>query len=107
MAGAMARIAYIGDDGNTYGIREDASNATAVGNTVNNTAPRAPSGLRPRYILLAHPTTGRERKIVIGDPANALWTAATSSTVSLPDFNAAMVGVAYVTRGRMGERRFG
>jgi hypothetical protein len=107
MAGIMTRCEYLGDDGNTYGIKCDASNATAVGNVVNNTAPRPPAGLRPRYLLLAHPTSGKERKIVIGSPANALWTSSTSTTVNLPDFNALMAPVAYITRGRMGERRFG
>jgi hypothetical protein len=107
MAGLMTRVAYISEDGNTYHERQDASNATAVGNVVNLTAARLPSGTRPRYLLLAHPSTGRERKIVIGDPANPLWTAATSSTINLPDFNNDMAPVAYLTRGRMGERRFG
>jgi hypothetical protein len=107
MAGSMTRTAYISENGNTYAIRQDASNATAVGNVVNLTAGRPPSGLRPRYLLLAHPSTGRERKIEIGDPANPLWTATESSTVNLPDFNNAMANVAYITRGRMGERRFG
>lgn len=107
MAGTMGRFAYIGDDGTTYAVKEDSSNAAAVGNVANTTAPRPVSGLKPRYLLLAHPTNGKERKIVIGDPANPLWTAAAPSTINLPDFNNLMAPVAYITRGRMGERRFG
>jgi hypothetical protein len=105
MAGVMTRIAYISDNGTTYSVRMDASNATAVGNTVDLTSGDPPSRLRPRYLLLAHPTNGRERKLTIGDPTNALWTALTASTVNLPDFNNAMAAVAYITRGRIGEKR--
>jgi hypothetical protein len=105
MAGLMTRIAYVSDNGNTYGVRVDASNAAAVGDTVDLLAADPPKRLRPRYLLLAHPTTGKERKIVIGDVTNALWTATVSTTVNLPDFNNAMANVAYITRGRIGERR--
>lgn len=104
MAGAMARYAYISDDGNTYKVHMDISNALSAGNTPDSASPDLPKRHKPRFVLAAHPTTGRERRIVIGDPANGLWTGATA-TVSLPDFAALMAPTAFVVRGRIGERR--
>jgi hypothetical protein len=100
----MARYAYISDDGNTYKIHQDISNALSAGNTPDSASPDVPKRMKPRHVLAAHPTTGRERRIVIGDPANGLWTGATT-TISLPDFAALMAPTAYVVRGRIGERR--
>lgn len=104
MAGAMARYAYISDDTNTYKVRMDISNALSAGNTPDAASPDLPRRFKPRHILAAHPVTGRERSIVIGDPANALWVGGTL-VISLPDFAAAMAATNYVVRGRIGERR--
>jgi hypothetical protein len=106
VAGAIARYAYISDDTVAYKVHMDISNALSAGNTPNTANPDMPRRYHPRYILAAHPTTGRERKIVIGDPANALWVGGTA-TINLPDFAAAMAPAAYVVRGRIGERRLG
>jgi hypothetical protein len=106
MAGAMAPTKYISDDGNTYKFRQDASNATAVGNVAATTAVEPPKRYHLRYILAQHPTTFRERRIVVGDPANARWVGGTT-TISLPDFDAAMAATTYLIKGRIGERRFG
>jgi hypothetical protein len=105
MAGDMTRVAYVSDNTVTYGIRQDASNAAAVGNVENLTAADPPSRLEPRYALFAHPTTGRERKIVIGSISNPLWTRLDSTTVNLPDFDALMAPVGFILRGRIGEKR--
>jgi hypothetical protein len=104
MAGLMTKIVYTSDDGSDYVVKEDASNAAAAGNTTTTANPSLPKRHKPRHILAAHPTTGRERAIVIGDPANALWVGGTS-TISLPDFAAAMAATTYLVRGRIGERR--
>lgn len=104
MAGTMERVAYHSDDGADYVIKQDTSNATAAGNTTATGNPNLPRRYKPRYVLAAHPTTGRERRIVIGDPANALWTAS-GGTISLPDFNSSMAATAFLVRGRIGERR--
>jgi hypothetical protein len=63
--------------------------------------------MHPRYILARHPTTGRERKIVIGSPTNPLWlgSGAGSGTITLPDFNSLMDPTVFVVMGRIGERR--
>jgi hypothetical protein len=106
MAGLMEKVVYTSDDGVDYVIKQDATNAAAAGNSGGTGNPNLPGPYHPRYILAAHPTTGRERKIVIGDPANALWVGGTS-TISLPDFGAAMAATTFNVRGRIGERRFG
>jgi hypothetical protein len=106
MAGAMARYNYVSDDGTTYRVRQDISNALSAGNTPASVTADKPGRMKPRYILAAHPTTARERRIVIGDPANGLWTGATN-IISLPDFAAAMAATNFVVRGRIGERRLG
>lgn len=106
MAGAMAKYAYISDDGNTYKVHMDISNALSAGNTPNAASPDVPKRYKPRFVLAAHPTTGRERRIVIGDPANDLWVGGTT-TIQLPDFANLMAPAAFVVRGRIGERRLG
>jgi hypothetical protein len=102
----MGRFNYVSDDGTTYRMTQDASNAAAAGNVAATVTVGLPKRFKPRHILAAHPTTGRERRIAIGDPANALWTGGTT-TISLPDFNALMAPTAFVVRGRIGERRLG
>lgn len=106
MAGVMARFNYISDNTVTYAVPLDASNGAAVANPVASSLLSKPGRLKMRYILAAHPTTGRERRIVICDPANPIWVG-TTNTVNLPDFNAAMASTAYIIRGRIGERRLG
>lgn len=104
MAGPMGRYEYISDSGDTHVVRLDASNAAAQGATASTAPVDLPGRTKPRYILARHPTTGRERKIVICDPANGLFTGATT-TISLPDFGAAMAATNFVVAGRIGERR--
>jgi hypothetical protein len=102
----MTRVDYVSDNGSTYRLRMDASNATAAGNAAATVAVDLPKRTQPRYVLAQHPTSGRERRIVIADPTSALWTGGTT-TISLPDFNAAMAATNYNIRGRIGERRLG
>jgi hypothetical protein len=105
MAGASTHVDYISDDGSTYRLKMDSSNATDVGNTAATSSVHLPGGYHPRYILCTHPTTGRERKVIVGDPANALFVGGDSS-VDLWDFTTnPSAHVAYAVLSRIGERR--
>lgn len=104
MAGPMGRFTYISDDGNTYVMRLDASNAAAVGATAAAAGQQFPKGWVPRYVLAAHPTSGRERKIVVTDPSLAIWPGP-GGTISLTDY-AVNTAASYGILGRVGERRY-
>lgn len=107
MAGTMGRFDYISDNGTTYEIRLDSSNAAVVGAVAATSVLSKPSNIKPRYILAQHPTTGRERKLVVCDPAAAIWTGA-GGTVSLADYSTALPFNAtnFNVRGRIGEKRY-
>jgi hypothetical protein len=105
MAGASTHIEYTSDDGFPYRVKQDASNATAAGNPAATAATHLPGGYHPRYILATHPTTGRERKIVIAAPDNPLFVGGTS-TITLTDFTTTpSAQVAYAVLSRVGEKR--
>lgn len=105
MAGAMTHVEYISDDGSNYRVRQDSSNATDVGNAAAVSPNHLPGGYHPRYILATHPTTGRERRIIIADPANPLFVGGDSS-VDLWDFTTnPSAHVAYNVLSRVGEKR--
>jgi hypothetical protein len=105
MAGPATHVDYISDDGVTYRLRMDASNAAAAGNGAATVTAHLPGGYRPRYVLATHPTTGRERKIVISDPTNALFVGGDSS-ISLEEYSGThSATVAHAVLSRIGERR--
>lgn len=105
MAGATAHYAYISDDGNTYRLRGDVSNNLSAGNTPLASGPNLPHGYHPRYVNASHPATARERRIVIGDPANALFVGG-DVAIDLVDFGATpSVTTSYNVLSRVGERR--
>ena len=105
MAGAMTAIDYVSDDTGHYRVKMDSSNATDAGNIAATVPTHLPGGYHPRYILATHPTTGRERKIVVGDPTNALWVGGDIS-INLWDFTTnPSAHVAYAVLSRVGERR--
>jgi hypothetical protein len=104
----MGKFSYISDDGNTYTIRMDASNASAVSASAaaSTARPNLPHGYRTRYLLAAHPTSGKERRIQVTDSTVGLWDGSTN-TISLPDFAASPVAAAtYVVTARVGEKRY-
>lgn len=106
MSGPATHIQYTSDDGAGYRVRMDASNATAAANAAATSTVHVPSGYEPRYILATHPTTGRERKIVIGDPTNALWVGG-SSSISLEEYSGAhSTAMAHAVLSRVGEKRY-
>jgi hypothetical protein len=104
MAGPMGRFSYVSDDGTTYVMRLDASNAAAVGGTAAAPGVQFPKGRVPRYLLAQHPTSGRERRIVVPDPASATWTGS-GGTISLTDY-ATNAAANFNILGRVGERRY-
>jgi len=106
VAGPSTHINYDSDDGETYRIRMDASNAAAAGNAAATSTVHLPSGYRPRYVLATHPTTNRQRKIVIGSPSNALFVGGTS-TISIEEFSGThSTTVSHPVLSRVGERRY-
>jgi hypothetical protein len=105
MAGAKGVFNYVSDDGSTYRIKMDASNAAAIGNVAATSAVHMPGGYHPRYILATNATTGRERKLVVGSPTNALFVGGTS-TVTIEDYSTSpSAQVAHDVLARIGERR--
>lgn len=106
MAGMMGPYNYVSDDGNTYRIRMDQTNAAAVGADAATTAVPKPGTIHPRYLLAKHPTTGNERRITCPDPTNTLWVGdGTVQVISLRDYDTNLA-VNFLVAGRMGERRF-
>lgn len=85
MAGRMGWYQYVSDNGTTYKIRQDQTNAVAVGaaaEPVPSTHARYPGTWKPRYIRverMSDPngdgTGGRlmTRNIPIGDLTEAVW----------------------------------
>lgn len=107
MSGPLGRYAYISDDGSTYSLRMDASNAVAVGNTVDAASPDLPRNYHPRYILATDSSDGSSRKLVVGDPTNALFVGPGTGTVSIADFDAdPNTTTAHSVRSRVGEKRY-
>lgn len=105
MAGSMTHVNYLSDDGKPYRFRMDASNATAAGNAAATSTDRLPSGYVPRYILATEPVSGRERKIVVCDPASGLWVGGTA-TITIEDYRTSpSAQVAHGVFSRVGEKR--
>lgn len=113
MAGPMARYTYNSDNGQTYRIAMDSSNASAVGAVANPGPTNKPGRLKPRYILCKHPTTGRERALTVTDPAAPVWAGLDGEppgidTITIHDFSVfPSVATVYNVLGRIGERRLG
>jgi hypothetical protein len=106
VAGSMGAYDYVSDDGGTYRIRLDDTNAAAVGAVAATTAVPKPGTIHPRYLLAQHPTTGRERRITCPNPANTLWVGdGTQQLISLRDYDTNLA-VNFLVAGRIGERRF-
>jgi len=104
MAGPMRAIDYVSDDGATYRMRLDASNGTVAGGVAATSTLVYPRGWVPRYVLAQHPTTGRERRIIVPDPGSALWTGG-GGTLTLRDYGD-NTDKAFNIRGHVGERRY-
>lgn len=99
--GRRGTFEYTTDDGETVVYTGDLTVGLAVGNTLASASARPTSVnskyLRGRYVLMqseAEPEV--KKKVIIGDPANALFAAVASSTRIIN-------GVTYVSTGRVGE----
>lgn len=107
MAGTRSTYTYHSDDGTDYIASLDTSNALAAGFTPQAGNPNLPRSYHMRYVLGQHPTTGRERKVYVPAPDNAMFVGGTAS-VTLTDFTTTpSAQVAYAIKGRIGERRLG
>lgn len=102
--GPRGTFTYQAGNGVTYNISLDRSVATAVGNTLSTNAalPVISSGgvipLSPRYILVRSVDEPSKRKrIIIGDPDNALFASAAASNVTIN-------GEVFTVTGRVGEK---
>lgn len=96
---------YISDNGTTYQRKSIDVVATALGNTAEalGAHARLPSQIKPRYVLGKDATTGREVRMIIGDPANTIWTTAT--TVAYPNPRTTGTRTLNVA-GRIAEKRY-
>ncbi len=116
MAGAEAHYQYASDDGTTYKIKLDASNAVVTGSgcVAATTQPALPKGYHPRHVWVADSTdvtagrtpTNRRRKLTVCTAAGTLFVG-TQTTATLPDFSVTpSVAVSWNNEGKIGERRF-
>jgi hypothetical protein len=105
MAGPKSSVDYVSDDGNTYRLRMDSSNAAHAGNGAATATVGLPSGYEPRYVWAQSPSGGR-RKIIICDPTNALFVGG-DSAMDLIDFSTQPSAiVSHTVLSRVGERRY-
>lgn len=102
MVGALGYFQYISDDGNTYKVKTDASNAALTGGVGSTTDPMLPHGYYPRYIL-AESASGNRRKVPVMDPASDVWTGVASTIAQVEGGVAGTVS--YGITARIGEKR--
>ncbi len=116
MAGAMGKFTYTADNGTSYVIRADVSNAAVTGAAMVATTGRSnlPKSIKARHVWVLDNTdvtggrtpSGRKRKLTVGTTAGTLFTGA-ATTATLPDFNVSpSVQVVWNVQGIIGERRF-
>jgi hypothetical protein len=108
MAGPKASVEYTSDNGSTYKMKMDGSNAAAVGGEpASDSLADVPRRMRPRYVLAQHPTTGVQRKIVIPTVDHPLWPVS-GGTLTIDDFSVrpSSITTAYLVKGRIGEKRY-
>lgn len=106
MAGITTRIEYVSDNGtHYYKLNPDWQN-TIAGNAAATATLPLPKGTEPRYRMMMDPATGREWKVVVGDPTSSFWTSAPGtahgSSIDVP-VGETITGP--VRAGAIGERR--
>lgn len=108
MAGSLGYYDYVSDNGSTYVIAQDDTNALAVGNTAS--APGGtgiPTEVKPRYVTytasvgVGAAARRLNRRIVVGDAASAAWTAPAPVTLNVETTGA----VAFTPSSATGELR--
>lgn len=106
MAGPASRIEYISDNGTHYTTSNPNWQNTIAGNAAATATALKPSGIERRYRLVLDPGTGREWKVVVGNPASTFWTNSPGTTLSgttiVSNGEAIIDGV---LAGAIGERR--
>ena len=102
MAGPMGFFNYDSDDGNTYRVKLDASNTTALGGAASSNFNWYPRGWVLRKILCENATYGR-RSVPAPDPTDAHWVG-TTNTVALDVAGVATAPTFNIT-ARIGEKR--
>jgi hypothetical protein len=112
----MGKFTYTADNGTSYVIRADTSNAGVTGAAMVATTGRAtlPRSIKPRHVWVIDNTdttggrtpSGRKRKLIVGTTAGTLFTGAVT-TATLPDFGPTpSVAAVWNVQGIIGERRF-
>lgn len=114
MAGSRKWVKYKTDGGQFYSVNLDESNAEAAGfaditiadEIAGTVPPLLPKGYEMRYVNVSEPSSGSNRKIYVGDPANGL---VTGSIISLllwvfSDASNVSSAVSWVVRSFVGER---
>lgn len=75
MAGSIKWVRYVADNGQTYAVRMDESNAIAGGfddQVSGQTTAELPKGTTMRYVNVLEPQTGTRRRLYLGKPTNPL-----------------------------------
>jgi len=103
MSGAMAHYVYTADDATAYRIKAPTWVAGIQTATAASTQPTLPKGLRPRRRYLRVTATGKEHSVVVFDSADALYTEAFGTAVSIPTLGSG-TATACTAQGRTGER---
>lgn len=124
MAGSMRSYDYVDDEGNTWGVRLDRTNADAIGNTAtaDGTARHGvPRDIKPRLAIYKYTSTGAAgqgtgtsvRRIIVGTKAAFDALVPLADTLDLPEYQA-VAGVGQLTPNvmrafllidKIGERR--
>jgi hypothetical protein len=107
MAGSKAWFDYVSDNGTTYAIEQDESNAVAAGMTPLTSAasPKVPSGMQPRYVNVLHAASGSRRRQVVGSTAADLWTGVATSVTLKNYAHATAEAVAFAVTSKIGEKQ--
>lgn len=100
---------YLGDDGNQYRVLIPSWVSSYTSNPFgyaadDATKPALPRYIKKRYITLKDATSGRHRKVSIGNIAAAGWTSL-STAFTLPNIDATVTS--YTSVGRVGEKTRG
>lgn len=106
MAGAASRIEYVSDNGTHYYKLNPNWQNDIAGNAAATATVPLPKGTECRYRMMMDPGTGREWKVVVGNPGSGFWTNAPGTAhgtdITVP-VGETITGA--VQAGAIGERR--
>ena len=104
MAGVSGRYVYTADDGTDYAVRMPTWEATLQTATAATTEAGLPKGVRRRKRYYRITASGKEGSVTVCSAANALYTNAPGTAVTIPLFGATPGGANGTLEGRTGER---